>query len=99
MFNSVTAFISFRYLKGKRRNRFISFISLASMVGLSLSIAVLITVLAVVNGFESELQKRVLGLVPQAKLYGYDGVEDWQSLAAQIIEFSLHPQLFQNVQA
>ncbi|PCI45784.1 MAG: lipoprotein-releasing system transmembrane subunit LolC [Moraxellaceae bacterium] len=87
MFNSVTAFISFRYLKGKRRNRFISFISLASMVGLSLSIAVLITVLAVVNGFESELQKRVLGLVPQAKLYGYDGVEDWQSLAAQIIEF------------
>ena len=87
MFNSVTTFISFRYLKGKRRNRFISFISLASMVGLSLSIAVLITVLAVINGFESELQKRVLGLVPQAKLYGYEGVGDWQSIAAQVIEF------------
>ena len=87
MFNSVTTFISFRYLKGKRRNRFISFISLASMVGLSLSIAVLITVLAVINGFESELQKRVLGLVPQAKLYGYEGVGDWQSIATQVIEF------------
>lgn len=87
MFNSVTAFISFRYLKGKRRNRFISFISFASIIGLSLSIAVLITVLAVINGFESELQKRVLGLVPQAKLYGVNGVNDWPSLAAEAITF------------
>jgi len=87
MFNSVTAFIGFRYLKGKRRNRFVSFISFASIIGLSLSIAVLITVLAVINGFEGELQKRVLGLVPQAKLYGYEGIKDWQSLAGDIISY------------
>lgn len=83
MFNSVIPFISLRYLRGRRRNRFISFISFASIVGLSLGIAVLITVMSVVNGFESELQKRVLALVPQAKLYGFYSLENWQSLSQE----------------
>lgn len=66
MFRPLALFLGLRYTRAERSNRFISFISLISMVGLTLGVAILITVLSVMNGFDRELKSRILGMVPQA---------------------------------
>ncbi|MBL4607227.1 MAG: ABC transporter permease, partial [Pseudomonadales bacterium] len=85
MYKPLSIYIGQRYLRAKRRSHFISFISLSSIFGLALSIAVLITVLSVINGFQRELEQRILGLIPQAKLYSYEPLADWEFLAGQLI--------------
>lgn len=81
MFKPVPLFIGLRYNAAKRKNHFISFVSLASILGLTLGVAVLIVVLSVMNGFDRELQNRILGMIPHAALHSYDPLTDWQSLA------------------
>ena len=77
-----------RYLRARSKNGFISFISLVSMVGIGLAVAVLIVVLSVMNGFERELQQRILGIVSHATLMGYDApLEDWQSTRERILAY------------
>ncbi len=100
MLKSLPFTIGLRYTGAKRRNHFISFISLVSMAGLTLGIAVLILVLSVMNGFDRELRERILGMVPHASLFGADAIEDWQPLAEKVME---HPNIvgaapFVNVQ-
>lgn len=90
MFKPVSVFIGLRYTRAKRRNQLFSFISLASIIGLTLGVAVLIVVLSVMNGFERELQQRVLGLVPHGKVYGHQTIADWQQLAVDVIQ---HPRV------
>jgi len=80
MYRPVPLFIGLRYTRAKRRNHFISFISLTSILGLTLGVAVLIVVLSVMNGFDRELQRRILGMVPQASVLGYRPFDDWQAL-------------------
>ena len=80
MFRPVSLFVGLRYTRAKRRNHFISFISLTSILGLTLGIMVLIIVLSVMNGFDRELQRRILGMVPQASVLGYQPFEDWQGM-------------------
>ena len=60
--------IALRYLRTTRGHSFISFISAVSMVGIGLAVAVLIVVLSVMNGFEHELQQRILGMVSDATI-------------------------------
>lgn len=70
-----------RYLRATSRHGFISFISLVSMIGIGLAVAVLSVVLSVVNGFESELQQRILGIVSHAAISGIEGpLEDWEAM-------------------
>lgn len=64
MFQPVSLFIGLRYSRSKKRTGFISFITFFSTVGILLGVASLITVVAVMNGFEGELKKRILGIVP-----------------------------------
>src|SRR5438105_15378944 len=64
MFRPAALFIGLRYTRAKRRNHFISFISLMSMLGIALGVLVLITVLSVMNGFDREIKKRVFSMVP-----------------------------------
>lgn len=78
--------IGFRYTSAKRRNHFISFISLISMVGLIIGVALLITVLSVMNGFDRELQQRILGMVPHAVIKPYATMTDWQQLDQKLTE-------------
>ena len=73
MYQPLTLFVGLRYLRAKRRNHFISFISLISMAGIALGVATLITVLSVMNGFERELRERILGMISHATIQGYDG--------------------------
>ena len=63
MYRPIELFIGLRYTRAKRRNHFISFISLISMLGISLGVTALITVISVMNGFEKELHERILGVV------------------------------------
>lgn len=82
MFKPVPLFIGLRYTRAKRRNHFISFISLTSILGLMLGVAVLITVLSVMNGFDRELKNRILGMVPHATLNAYEPFHNWQRVVA-----------------
>jgi lipoprotein-releasing system permease protein len=81
MFRPVAAFIGFRYTRAKRRNSFISFISLMSMLGIALGVIVLITVLSVMNGFDREIKKRVFSMVPPVTVGSMANfIVNWQDL-------------------
>ncbi|MDB2705136.1 lipoprotein-releasing ABC transporter permease subunit [Pseudomonadota bacterium] len=85
MFKPLSVFIGLRYTRAKRRNHFISFISLTSMLGVALGVAALITVLSVMNGFEKELRERILGMTSHAFITGSNGtLKNWQSLQNMI---------------
>ncbi|MFZ5512119.1 MAG: lipoprotein-releasing ABC transporter permease subunit [Pseudomonadota bacterium] len=74
--------IGLRYTRAKRRNHFISFISLISMCGIALGVAALIVVLSVMNGFQQELRSRILGVASHVQLTGANGeLADWQQVA------------------
>jgi len=83
MFRPLEVFIGLRYTRAKRRNHFISFISLVSILGIAVGVTALITVISVMNGFQKELQDRILGMVSHATIEGVssdgDGgtVKDW----------------------
>lgn len=81
MFRPAALFIGLRYTRAKRRNHFISFISLVSMIGIALGVAVLITVLSVMNGFDREIKNRVFSMVSPVSVGSITGYLDgWQEL-------------------
>jgi len=83
MYLPLQLFIGLRYTRAKRRNHFISFISLTSMLGIALGVAALITVLSVMNGFHTELRQRILGMTSHATISGFsEPLRHWQELAA-----------------
>jgi lipoprotein-releasing system permease protein len=76
--------VGLRYTRAKRRNHFISFISLISMAGIALGVAALIVVLSVMNGFQQELRTRILAVVSHVQVSGAGNrLEDWRAVAAQ----------------
>ena len=87
-------FIGLRYTASRKRgggNRFISFISLMSMLGLALGVAALIVVLSVMNGFQKELRTRILGVASHAQIMGAAGeLDNWQAAVANV---SKHPRV------
>ncbi len=85
MFRPLPVYIGLRYTRARRRNHFISFISLISMLGIALGVTALITVLSVMNGFEKELRERILGVVAHATVRATGGVlDDWPGLAERL---------------
>lgn len=90
MFRPLSFYIGLRYTAAKRRNHFISFISLTSMIGLMLGVAVLIIVLSVMNGFDRELKQRILGMVPHAVIEGSGPLQDWEAIDRQVQQ---HPRV------
>ena len=75
-----------RYLRSTG-NRFLSFISLISMAGVAIGVAVLIVVLSVMNGFEHELRSRILSLTSHATMTAFgDGLEDWPALRSRALQ-------------
>ena len=64
MLQPISFFIGYRYSRSRSRSGFVSFITFFSIAGILLGVAALITVVSVMNGFEGELKKRILGLVP-----------------------------------
>ncbi|NIP73511.1 MAG: lipoprotein-releasing ABC transporter permease subunit, partial [Gammaproteobacteria bacterium] len=82
MFRPLEAFIGLRYVRAKRRNHFISFISLISMLGIAVGVWALITVLSVMNGFEKEVRERILSMASHATIEAMSGpLRDWRKVA------------------
>jgi lipoprotein-releasing system permease protein len=90
MFRPLSLFIGIRYTGAKRRNHFISFISMTSMIGLALGVLAMILVLSVMNGFQKEMSTRILGMVPHASITGRQALDDWQAVA---VVAKKHPQV------
>lgn len=85
MFKPLSLFIGLRYTKAKKKNHFVSFISLSSMLGIALGVTVLITVLSVMNGFDEEIHKRFFGMAPEITVTGSDDkISQWQALADKL---------------
>lgn len=88
MFKPLALYIGLRYTRAKRRNHFISFISLTSMLGIALGVAVLITVLSVMNGFDEEIHQRIFSMAPQMTVGTYQGnLSNWEEIEEQVAAF------------
>lgn len=91
MYHPLSLFVGLRYTRSRRRNHFISFISLISTVGIALGVVVLITVLSVMNGFHKEVRERILGMASHGDVQAFDGrMTDWQDA---IRLASVHPRV------
>ena len=89
--NSYELFIGLRYTRSRQRTRFISVISLISIVGIALGMTVLITVLSVFNGFQREVRTRMLSAVAHVQVQGLgETLPDWRSIAAMAAK---HPEV------
>ena len=82
MLKPFSLYVGLRYTGARARNGFISVITLISALGLMLGVAVLITVLSVMNGFDRELKSRILGMVTHVAVYTEQPTADWQQLAS-----------------
>ncbi|MGO2508079.1 MAG: lipoprotein-releasing ABC transporter permease subunit LolE [Vibrio hibernica] len=75
-------FIGKKFSRARQRNKLVSFISLSSTLGIAVGVAVIIIGLSAMNGFERELENRVLSVIPQAEIEGVRGpINDWQQVA------------------
>ena len=84
MFRPVSLFVGLRYTRSRRRNHFISFISLFSALGIALGVIALITVLSVMNGFHKEVRDRILGMASHGDIQALNGhLNDWPKALEQ----------------
>ena len=80
-------FIGLRYTLANQGDRFVSFVSLLSALGVTIGVAALIVVLAVMTGFQGELRDRILALASHIEVISEEeGFNDWQSVAADYLE-------------
>lgn len=77
--------VALRLLGSRSNHRLFSFIGLLSIGGLTLAVAVLVTVLSVVNGFDRELRERVLGVLPHGTIYPRQEIFDWSDIKARAL--------------
>ncbi len=87
MFRPLSVYIGARYTRARRRNQFVSFISMLSLLGLTLGVAVLIVVISVMNGFEAEIRNRTLSAIPHLTVEQAQGMDlaSIQQLTAQLL--------------
>jgi lipoprotein-releasing system permease protein len=85
MFQPLPVFVGLRYSLAREHSFFVSFISWVSLLGVAVGVAALITVLSVMNGFESELRERLLSLSAHATLtLGGEPIPDWRARVGQL---------------
>ena len=84
MFKSLSLLIGFRFSRARQRNKMVSFISMSSTIGIAVGVAVIIIGLSAMNGFERELENRVLSVIPHGELEGVRGpISNWNSIIEQ----------------
>ena len=84
MFKPIPVAIGLRYLRAKRRNSFISFISMASILGIAIGVAALITTLAVMSGFQREIRDRMLQMAAHATVSADgDVMDNWRQAVTE----------------
>jgi lipoprotein-releasing system permease protein len=83
MLRPVEIAIALRYMRSRNKNRFISFISLISVFGIAIAVAVLIIVLSVMNGFEYEVRTKILSVVSHGAITSGSGrLDNWEEIEA-----------------
>ena len=88
MYKPLSLYMGLRYNRAKRRNHFISFISITSMLGIAIGVMVLITVLSVFNGFDDQIRNRIFSMAFQVYVTTEKSqVDDWQGLDKQLKKF------------
>ncbi len=88
MFRPLALSIGLRYTRAKRRNHFISFISLSSMIGIALGVMVLIAVLSVMNGFDYEIRQRVFSMASHVHATRFSApIEHWERLGERFLRY------------
>lgn len=86
-FSVFELFVGMRYTRAKRKNHFISFISLTSMIGIALGVAALIIVLSVMNGFQKDLRTRILGVASHLEITGSNNtLADWPNIVESSVK-------------
>lgn len=91
MFRPIALYIGLRYTRAKRRNHFISFISMTSMIGIALGVMVLITVLSVMNGFDQQIRQHFFAMAQQVTVRGMDGqLANWDTMSKKITQANPH---------
>jgi len=83
----IALFVSLRYLFTKRKEKFISIISVISVLGIAIGVMALIVVIAVMSGFDQDLRDKIVGNYSHITLSGYKAIsqQDYDSLAGKII--------------
>ncbi|MFA6303249.1 MAG: ABC transporter permease, partial [Legionella sp.] len=85
MYKPLPFFIGLRYTRSRKKNHFVSFISLSSMLGIGLGVMVLVTVLSVMNGFDEEIHQRFFGMAPEITVSGLnEKLGDWQEVVKKV---------------
>ena len=84
MFRPFPLFIGLRYVRARRRTRFISVVSAVALLGLALGVMALLVVLSVMNGFDRELRTRILSMVPHVLVHAAHPLQDWEPLATAL---------------
>ncbi|RDL34220.1 lipoprotein-releasing system transmembrane subunit LolE [Photobacterium damselae] len=85
MFRPLSLYIGSRFSRAKKRNRMVSFISMSSTIGIAVGVAVIILGLSAMNGFERELQNRVLAVIPHGELEAVKPpLQDWQPIIKRV---------------
>lgn len=85
MYKPLALFIGLRYTRSRKKNHFVSFISLSSMLGIGLGVMVLVTVLSVMNGFDLEIHQRFFGMAPEITVTGPgEKLTNWTEIAKKI---------------
>lgn len=91
MFADLALVIGARFSRAKQRNKLVSFIALSSTLGIAVGVAVIIIGLSAMNGFERELQQRILSVIPHGEFEGVRGpIEHWPDI---VQKSTLHPQV------
>jgi lipoprotein-releasing system permease protein len=86
MFKPVALFIGLRYMRGRTADRFGQFISWLSLTGITLGVMALVILLSVMNGFERDLENKILGLMPQAIISTPAGFLDPDQIPASVLK-------------
>ena len=90
MFRPLSLFIGLRYSRAKHKNRFVSFISIASILGISLGVMVLIVGLSAMNGFEKALRDQLLSVIPHVELEVVNGAFNDLDSSLRTVESNPH---------
>lgn len=85
MYKPLALFIGLRYTRSRKKNHFVSFISLSSMLGIGMGVMVLVTVLSVMNGFDQEIHNRFFGMAPEITVTGLnEKLSNWPDLEKKL---------------
>ncbi|WP_133137841.1 lipoprotein-releasing ABC transporter permease subunit [Legionella rowbothamii] len=85
MFKPLALFMGLRYTRSRKKNHFVSFISLSSMLGIGIGVTVLVTVLSVMNGFDEQIHNRFFGMAPEITVTGpNERLSNWPAVEEKI---------------